>query len=184
MEERKSDRPQAGWFTYSAMGRGSAQPLDEAYSRVTNPERFRPLHQRALETVARLNSEYEIILEEGMELDGELEQGTLARPSVKLTPLQDSSASVTIAFTNFPALRVRAGHWVIDVFPSCGCDACDEMPEEELERLTELLDSVVAGRFREAMRCSRMALVGSPGSYGTAKAADLEGQFIQGAKRL
>ena len=133
------------------MGQGPREPLDEAYSRVTNPERFGPLHEWALETVARLNSEYEITLEEGMGLDNELERGPLARPTVKLTPLQDSGAPVTIAFTDFPGLEVRVGRWAIHVFPSCGCDACDEMPEEEFERLTAMLGNVVAGRFRESM---------------------------------
>lgn len=154
MEERKSDRPQAGWFSYSAMGQGPApaRPLDEAYSRVTNPERFEPLHEWALGTVARLNSEYEVTLEEGLGLDDELERGPLARPTIKLTPSQVSCAPVTIAFTDFPGLEVRVGNWVTEVFPSCGCDACDEMPEEEFERLTRLLNNVVAGRFRESMR--------------------------------
>ncbi len=152
MEDRKWNRPEAGWFSYSAMGQGPAQPLDEAYWRVTNPEQFEPLHQWALETVARLNREYEITLEEGMGLDGELERGPLARPTIKLTPSQVSCAPVTIAFTDFPGLEMRVGRWATAVFPSCGCDACDEMPEEEFERLTAMLNNVVAGRFRESMR--------------------------------
>ena len=48
------------------MGTPDAQPLDEAYSKVTNPERFLPLHQWALETVARLQGAYGLALEEGM----------------------------------------------------------------------------------------------------------------------
>lgn len=30
-------------------------------------------------------------------------------------------------------------------FPSCGCEACDADPAEEIERLTELVADVVAG---------------------------------------
>ncbi|MYC36767.1 MAG: hypothetical protein F4X66_07615 [Chloroflexi bacterium] len=152
MERNRSDRQEGGWFSYSAMGQGPAEPLDDAYSRFTNPERFRPLHDWALERVARLQTEYDVTLEEGFGLDDELERAPLSRPTVRLTPLQDSCAPVAITFTDSPGLEVRVGRWVTEGFPTCHCDACDEMPEEEFERLTELLDDVVAGRFRETMR--------------------------------
>ena len=119
------------------------RPTD-AYSRVTEPERFRPLINWALEAVARLQTEYEVTLDEGEGMDAELELAPLSRPTIRLTPLQDSCAPITIAFTDFPALGVRVGRWVTDFFPYCGCDACDEMPEEEIERFTELLSDVVA----------------------------------------
>ena len=155
MERNRSDMPEGGWFSYSAMGQGPAEPLDDAYSRFTNQERFKPLHDWALEKVARLQSEYEVTLEEGFGLDDDLERAPLYRSTVRLTPLQGSCAPVTIAFTDSPGLKVRVGRWVTEVFPTCHCDACDEMPEEEFERLTELLDDVVAGRFRESIRLQR-----------------------------
>lgn len=152
MQRGQSGEQRAGWSSYRAMGTPGGQPLDAAYSRVTNPERFTPLHQRALETVTQLRRDYELAIEEGMGLDEELERTPLARPTIRLTPVQGSGAPVTIAFTDLPGLRVRAGSWTTDVFPSCACDMCDEMPEEEFERFTELLSNVVAGRFRESMR--------------------------------
>jgi len=155
MERNRSDRQEGGWFSYSAMGQGPAEPLDEAYTQFTNQERFKPLHDWALERVVRLQSEYEVTLEEGFGLDDELERLPLSRPTVRLTPLQESCAPVAIAFTDSPGLKVRVGRWLTDVFPTCHCDACDEMPEEEFERLTELLDDVVAGRFRESIRRQR-----------------------------
>ena len=136
------------------MGRfnwGREGPPDDAYSRVTEPERFTPLHGWALEAVACLQTEYEVTLDEGGVTDAELERSPLSRPLMKLIPIQDSSAPITIAFTDFPGLGVRVGRWLTDWFPSCGCDACDEMPEEEFERFTEFLSDVVAGRFRESL---------------------------------
>ena len=135
------------------MGRfnwGYEGPPEEAYSRVTEPERFMPLHDWALKAVARLEEEYEVTRDEGEGMDSELERAPLSRPTITLTPLQDSCAPITVAFTDFPGLGVRAGRWFTDWFPSCGCDACDEMPEEEFERFTELLSDAVAGRFRES----------------------------------
>ena len=136
------------------MGRfnlGSEGPPDEAYSLVTEPERFAPLHGWALEAVARLQTEYEVTLDEGGVTDADLERSPLSRPLIKLIPIHDSSAPVTIAFTDFPGLGVRVGRWLTDWFPSCGCDACDEMPEDAFEGFTELLSDVVAGRFRESL---------------------------------
>ena len=136
------------------MGRfnwGREGPPDDAYSRVTEPERFAPLQGWALEAVARLQTEYDVPLDEGGVRDADLERSLLSRLLMKLTPIQESSAPITIAFTGFPCLGIRAGHWLTDWFPSCGCDACDEMPEEEFERFTEFLNDVVAGRFRESL---------------------------------
>ena len=136
------------------MGRfnwGREGPPDEAYSRVTEPERFAPLHGWVLEAVERLQREYEVTLDEDGVTDADLERSPLSRPLMKLTPTHDSSAPVTIAFTDFPGLGVRAGRWLTDWFPSCGCDACDEMPEDAFEGFTDLLTDVVAGRFRESL---------------------------------
>ena len=137
-----------GWFSR----RGGEGPPDDAYSRVTEPERFRPLHDWALEAVARLQTNYAVTRDEGKGTDTELERAPLSRPILKVTPLQDSCAPITIAFTDFPGLGVRFGRWATDWFPSCGCDACDEMPDGEFERFTELLSDVVAGRFRESLQ--------------------------------
>ena len=138
-----------GRFNWAKAGEG---PPDDAYERVTEPERFMPLHDWALEVVERLQTEYDVFLEEGEGIDVELERTDLAKPTIKLTPRKDSCVPIAIACTDFPGLAVRVGRWVTEWFPSCGCDACDEMPEGEFEALTELLCDVVAGRFRESMR--------------------------------
>ena len=136
------------------MGRfnwGSEGPPKDAYSRVTEPERFRPLHDWALEAIARLQTNYEVTLDEGIGMDTELERSPPSRPTIKVTPLQDSCAPITIAFTDLPGLQVRFGRWATEPFPDCSCDACDEIADEEFEMFTELLSDVVAGRFRESL---------------------------------
>jgi hypothetical protein len=40
---------------------------------------------------------------------------------------------------------------LLSAFPSCGCDACDETLEDERQRFLELVENVVAGRFRESI---------------------------------
>jgi hypothetical protein len=64
---------------------GAEGPPLEAYSRVTDPERFGSLHLVAAELLDRLEREFDVERAEGHGLDPELEQGIrLARPSVTL----------------------------------------------------------------------------------------------------
>lgn len=137
-----------GRFNWDWSGEG---PPEEAYSRVTEPERFAPLRDWALETVARLERDYEVSRVEGIGLDHDLERSEISRPTIKLTPLQDAGAPVTIVFTDFPGLAVRVGRWVTEWFPSCGCDACDEMPDGVFEEFSTLVHCVVSSGFRESL---------------------------------
>lgn len=130
---------------------GSEGPPPEAYSRVSDPERFRPLHNVALRLLEQLEAAFKIERFEGYGLDSELEVGDLARPSVRLVPQDPKAAPLVIAFTTFPGLKVRVGRWRTDAFPQCGCDACDETADDEATRLAELVDALTAGRFREGV---------------------------------
>ena len=135
-------------------------PPEEAYGRVTNPERFLVLHQAMLDALARLEAEFDVQREEGFGLDEELERNLdLARPSVMLAPANPGAAPITVAFLNSPALEVRFGLWWREPFPDCMCDACTsynsvEGSTEELteiiEKLTGIIEDVTAGRFWES----------------------------------
>jgi hypothetical protein len=132
---------------------GVEGPPLEAYSRVTNPERFASLHDVATELLARLELEFDAERADGYGLDPEVEEGiTLARASVSLVPRDASSAPLVIAFSAFPGVRVRFGRWCIVAFPTCGCDACDETAEGKAERLKSMIDSLTEDRFEEAIR--------------------------------
>jgi hypothetical protein len=134
---------------------GAEGPPLEAYSRVTDPERFGSLHRFAAELLDRLEQEFDAERAEGYGLDPELEQSIkLARPSVSLVPRDAGAAPIVVAFSNFPGIVVRFGRWCTAAFPTCGCDACDEAAESEIERLESMVDNLTAGRFREAIRIS------------------------------
>jgi Family of unknown function (DUF6226) len=68
-----------------------------------------------------------------------------------LIPGDSKAAPLVVTFTAFPGLKVRAGRWCTVVFPACGCDACDETADDEARRLKEMIDALVAGRFREGI---------------------------------
>src|SRR5215472_3909363 len=79
---------------------GAAGPPLEAYSRVTNPERFASLHDTAAEMLDRLEREFLTERREAYGLDSELEEGcTLLRPSVALLPRDIGAAPLIVAFS-------------------------------------------------------------------------------------
>ena len=57
----------------------------------------------------------------------------------------------SIVFTDFPGVVVRLGEWGREGFPSCGCDACDEKPNDVVDRMREAIESAVAGDYEETL---------------------------------
>ena len=131
---------------------GIEGPPKGAYSRVTNPERFQPLHGAATELLDRLEREFAVERLEGSDADDELGSKSLARPAIRLTPHDSQAAPIVVAFSEFPGLHVRFGSWRTEPFPNCGCDACDETADGSMEEMIEMVEAVVAGGFREAVR--------------------------------
>src|SRR2546423_8628430 len=129
-----------------------SDPDPEAYSRVTNPERFLSLHTFALALLDRLALEYEVVRTDAFTLMPTMTPFEQARTPVTLTPIAREAAPVAIAFTTFPSLVVRYGKWSAMGFPNCGCDACAATAAREGEQLEQLLGDVVAGDFREELQ--------------------------------
>ena len=96
---------------------GIEGPPEEAYSRVTNPERFQPLHAAATELLDRLEREFAVERLEGHDADDELGRESLARPPIRLVPHDPQAAPIVVAFTEFPGLYLRFGSWRTEPFP-------------------------------------------------------------------
>lgn len=130
---------------------GPEGPPPEAYSRVTNPERFRPLHGFAMDWIGRLERAFDVERVEEERPEDVFKGSEFARPGVRLRPRDPGAAPIVVGFTTFPGLWIRAGRWCMDAFPVCGCDACAETLEGEIERLVQLVSDVTDGRFCEAI---------------------------------
>ena len=137
-----------GRFDWDWSGEG---PPEDAYSRVSEPERFAPLHSWALEVVARLQSEYEVTLDEAGIADADLERSPLSRPLMN-SPNSDSLRHHH-CLTDFPGLGVRRAAGSSTV-PSC-VGAASTNARAAFEGFADLLSDVVAGRFRESMYLDR-----------------------------
>jgi len=119
-------------------------PDDPAYERVTNPERFLPLHAAADALVARLEAQHEVERRDG---GPPAYQGVIRQ--VELIPA--TGAPLTICWDDFPAVSVIYGTVVQESYPQCGCDACEaiEQPDELIQELEQKVQALVAGRFSE-----------------------------------
>ena len=85
-----------GCYAQCCVLEGSDEPASEAYPRVTNAERFAPLHDIVTELLDSLETEFDVVREEGFGLDPELESRyELARSSVRLAPKMASAAPLT-----------------------------------------------------------------------------------------
>lgn len=68
-------------------------------------------------------------------------RGNMA-PVTELTPAHPGSGTLRITFTGFPGLLVKLGQESEFALPACGCDACDEDPDELILELREHVDSL------------------------------------------
>jgi hypothetical protein len=92
--------------------------LPPAYGRVTDPERFAPLHGYALELLSSLAITVDVETIEQHGLDPHLETTGVKRPSIRLMPNDYAAAPITVSFTDFPGLRMRFGQWWISAGPA------------------------------------------------------------------
>ncbi|GEK79469.1 DUF6226 family protein [Agrococcus baldri] len=115
---------------------GLAAPPDEAYERITCPERYQPLHDVADALLAHLLDEYECVAEEVPAAAHELRAVRLLATG--------RSHGIGIAWTDFPGVRADLGGEVDAAAPICGCDACDESLEQAAEQLSDSVLRAVA----------------------------------------
>jgi hypothetical protein len=127
--------------------------LPDAYSRVTNPERFRALILHALAVFDHLRVTYDVTERATFApLPGLLTPFEHERPPITLVPVAPDAAPLGIAFTRFPGVIVQFGLWHTTPFPTCGCDACAENAGDEAARLDVLVRHIVAGEFTEQIQ--------------------------------
>ncbi len=132
---------------------GVEHPLgrpEEAYGRVTDPERYAVLHASVAPLLASLEDRH-VVARSERGGGPDLFHGVDVLSTVRLEPA-GGGAPVTVALTTFPGLAVRLGQWLVTYLPTCGCDACDERPDDLVTDLRRHLEAVAAGRFREELR--------------------------------
>jgi hypothetical protein len=128
---------------------GTSDPQDEDLSRVTNPGRFALLHEAAERLLDELAERYTVERREAKEPRGAT--GDFVR-TVRLIPRTPAAAPLAIAFTDFPSVVLRLGRWHEESLPSCGCDACDEQPQDLVAEMRAQVEALVEGGLWERVR--------------------------------
>ncbi|WP_435749065.1 DUF6226 family protein [Microbacterium sp. PMB16] len=113
-------------------------PPEDAYSRVSHPERFAPVVSVVDALVEHLETWYDVDVERR---DGEAEARV-----VHLRPT--TGAAITLTATA-SSVGIEAGALFRDMMPSCTCDACDETAETVADQLEETVLAIAAGGLRE-----------------------------------
>jgi hypothetical protein len=124
-------------------------PPDDAYSVVSNPDRYEPLHIVARALEAWLLDNYLAQPAAPSEPPGPPRLPESVVTEVALAPAEPNQAVLTFTLTSFPGVTLRAGVHYGAAFPSCGCDACDEDVLGQIEELEETVFAIVEGRFTE-----------------------------------
>jgi hypothetical protein len=126
---------------------GDAKP--QAYSQVTDPGRYTVLHEAAERLLDELTTRYTVERRETTEpLDA---TGDRVR-TVRLIPHTPAAAPLAVAFTGFPGVVLRLGRWYQESLPACGCDACDERPQDLIAEMRLQVGALVEGGLWERVR--------------------------------
>jgi hypothetical protein len=132
--------------------RWNGSPADDSYSRTSHTERYRGLHDVATAVISYLTRTYDVYRSEDPD-EADCPAIPPSLPSgrrVRLTPANPDGAPITVVYTGFPGIAVRAGVLHDWYFPACGCDACDQPPVDAAGDLERLLFAVAAGGFQES----------------------------------
>ena len=140
------------------------RPLEEEYSRLTNPQKWRILRARAeawlkaldVGGLAEIDPDAAVVWEEQPRVDVVGVQ--------RASPLGSGAIPLTFAWTRFDGatgvvIGVGDPTVVVEVLPDCGCDACDSGSQDALNELDEYVLGVVTGEYRRLRRGKREIIV-------------------------
>jgi hypothetical protein len=127
-----------------------ASPPEDAYSRVSNPRRFAPLHAVAVALIEWLQDTFDVTVEQTPSAATDL----LHMPddivrAVRVVPREPTAAPLTFVLTPFPGVYLHAGALHDFHFPVCGCDACDDDVTRLVQELEWTVHTVVSGGYFE-----------------------------------
>lgn len=124
-------------------------PPEEAYSVATHPERFAPIGTVAEALIAHLTSTYDVEVDQGPRVaDDIVHPGIEVVRAVRLRPRDTQAAPIAFTFDSI-GITLYAGALYYELFPSCGCDACDDDWEHLVDVLEEQVFAIVNGRLAE-----------------------------------
>lgn len=171
---------------------GTDGPPENAYSVLSHPERFQPLHDAARALIAHLDVNYEVEVSEDPALLEHVPRGISAITAVSVTPADNKAAPLTLVFTDLPGIVLMAGAFLVEPLPACGCDACDDSAASVADDLEWMVFAVVEGGLTEKVTRGPRASIGHRlersdgwrGGEGRAGTQTTRGELSDGRTRL
>jgi hypothetical protein len=149
---------------FEITGRGLAQwsdphpdrsSLDEEYSRLTDPGRWRIIGARIDAWLLALVDAGLAAVEREAAIRWRVKPGTVISRTERLAPAAAGALPLVVARSRLGdiddagvTLGVGDPANCLAWFPECGCDACDSGSRDELDRLDDHVRSIVSGAFR------------------------------------
>lgn len=115
-----------------------------------NVGRYAVVQEAARALLDSLAERYEVRREQGP--PGLTLLGWKGEEVVRLVPRGPDQAELALSFAPLPGVGMRFGRFVRAAFPHCGCDACDESPDELVEEMIEQIQHLVASTVTEWSR--------------------------------
>lgn len=113
-------------------------PPEDAYSRVTHPERFAPVMGVVDALVDHLETWYDVDVDRRSDESG-----------ARIWHLRPTTGAQITLTETAESVFIQAGALTREYAPSCTCDACDETAESVADQIEETVLAIAAGGLRE-----------------------------------
>ena len=145
-------------------------PQPEAYGRITYPERYLVVHEAAAGLMDVLEETF-VVRRSEPDPAPDLVTRCRAFRAIRLDPEDPDAGTLLCTFTSFPGVILALGGGFEQPFPWCGCDACDEAPENVVRDLVRTTELFVQGGLVEGFKGNKYSCrIG--GHSGTTVLAD------------
>jgi Family of unknown function (DUF6226) len=141
-------------------------PLDEEYSRLLDPAKWRIVGARADAWLVALVDAGLAVVERGAAVSWREPPRPVISRTDRIIPVVPGALPITISRSRLGdvddggvTLGVGDPAVCIDSFPECGCDACDSGSQNELDWFDVPMAAVVSGTFRRLSDGSRTITV-------------------------
>lgn len=128
-----------------------ASPPEDAYSRVSNLQRFARLHHVADAVIEWPQTTFDVAVDQAPSADADADHLHLPNDvvrAVRVVPRDPTAAPLTFVLTRFPGVYLHAGSLHDFHFP-CGCDACDDGVLNLVQELEWTVRTVMSGDYSE-----------------------------------
>lgn len=110
-------------------------------------QRYAVVQDAARRLIETLVTDYDVELAEAP--PGTSLAGWTDEEVVRLVPLSEDQAELLVSFTPFPGVALRFGRRVEATFPHCGCEDCDEQPDDLIAEMTDLVGKLTSSVLTE-----------------------------------